>query len=197
MLNVQDAIGPQLVDKFRSLGVRYERVFNGYLDLSWQTAFQTESPEEVALFCRSHDIEFEWLDDATLHTSQTCPGVVDHPKTGVSIFFNQAHLYHPSSLGREAMDLLIKAVGSSRLPRNATFGDGSPIDVDALARIRRSFADDAVDISWQDGDVILLDNVRVAHGRRPYEGGRRLLAALLDERESEWPVGGQLKRKQE
>ena len=35
------------------------------------------------------------------------------------------------------------------------------------------------DIPWQSGDVALVDNFLVMHGRRPFEGQRRVLASLI------------------
>ncbi|MEL6485978.1 MAG: TauD/TfdA family dioxygenase, partial [Pseudomonadota bacterium] len=36
-----------------------------------------------------------------------------------------------------------------------------------------------VDCTWQAGDVALVDNYTVMHGRRPFEGKRRVLASLI------------------
>jgi alpha-ketoglutarate-dependent taurine dioxygenase len=36
-----------------------------------------------------------------------------------------------------------------------------------------------VDLQWQQGDVALVDNYRVMHGRRPFHGERRVLASLV------------------
>ena len=36
-----------------------------------------------------------------------------------------------------------------------------------------------VDLQWQLGDVALVDNLRVMHGRRPFQGGRKVLASLV------------------
>jgi hypothetical protein len=38
----------------------------------------------------------------------------------------------------------------------------------------------AVDVDWRDGDLLLIDNVLVGHGRRPYTGSRRILVAMSD-----------------
>jgi hypothetical protein len=35
-------------------------------------------------------------------------------------------------------------------------------------------------VDWVAGDVLLIDNVLVAHGRRPFEGSRRVLVAMSD-----------------
>ncbi|UIF85685.1 TauD/TfdA family dioxygenase [Cupriavidus sp. UYPR2.512] len=33
---------------------------------------------------------------------------------------------------------------------------------------------------WRDGDVMVLDNLQVWHGRNPYQGTRDVQVALLD-----------------
>jgi len=38
-----------------------------------------------------------------------------------------------------------------------------------------------VDVHWQQGDVVLLDNLAVMHSRKPWVGDRRVLAALWDD----------------
>lgn len=37
-----------------------------------------------------------------------------------------------------------------------------------------------VDVQWQKGDLVLLDNYAVMHSRRAWEGKRTVLAALWD-----------------
>ncbi|MER5443570.1 TauD/TfdA family dioxygenase [Streptomyces sp. NPDC002790] len=38
----------------------------------------------------------------------------------------------------------------------------------------------AVDVDWREGDVLVIDNVLTGHGRRPFEGTRRILVAMCD-----------------
>ncbi|MFM9445922.1 TauD/TfdA family dioxygenase [Streptomyces acidiscabies] len=33
---------------------------------------------------------------------------------------------------------------------------------------------------WQRGDIMLVDNIRVAHGREPFQGDREVLVAMGD-----------------
>lgn len=40
-----------------------------------------------------------------------------------------------------------------------------------------------VDVHWQKGDIVLLDNYAVMHSRRPWVGERTVLAALWDEKD--------------
>ena len=60
-----------------------------------------------------------------------------------------------------------------------TFGDGGPLDERALGRLVEVADALTFDLQWQTGDVALVDNLLVMHGRRPYGGERSVLASLL------------------
>jgi alpha-ketoglutarate-dependent taurine dioxygenase len=187
MRKITDGIGPRLVEQFAERGVRYVRHYRHHVDLSWQVVFQAETPESVADYCRAAGIEHEWLDAETLRTSQIAHGVAEHPLTGEQVYFNQAHLFHVTSLGTKGAESLIKLFGADRLPRHATYGNGEEIAAEDLEHVRAVFRRNEVTFSWQQGDVLFLDNMQVAHGRRPYRGPRKILASLLDAR-SRYPA---------
>ena len=48
---------------------------------------------------------------------------------------------------------------------------------DLEAAIEVSY-ENTIDIEWRKGDIALLDNLKVMHGRRSFEGTRSVLAAL-------------------
>jgi alpha-ketoglutarate-dependent taurine dioxygenase len=70
--------------------------------------------------------------------------------------------------------------GEENLPRNAYYGDGSPIEAQVMDHVRGAFARATISFPWQRGDILVLDNMLVAHAREPYEGPRRILAAMGD-----------------
>ncbi|GLF92747.1 TauD/TfdA family dioxygenase [Streptomyces yaizuensis] len=176
---VTAALDPALLERFATRGVRYTRHYRPYIDIPWQVVFQTETREGVAAYCAEHDIDHTWLDDTTLRTAQTSQGVATHPRTGERVLFNQAHLFHVSNLPPETARGLLSLYGEERLPRNASYGDGTPLAPEDLAAVRRAFADAAVAFPWETGDVLLVDNMRMAHGRRPFTGPRRVVASLM------------------
>lgn len=175
---VLQRLSPSLIERFERCGVRYVRNY-GVLDLPWQDVFQTDSHEEVEAFCHQRGIAWTWKSDGGLRTSETCQATTVHPVTGEKVWFNQAHLFHVSSLVAELRDALAAGLALDDLPRNACLGDGSPIDEGDLADIRAAFAAESVAEPWQAGDVLLLDNVLAAHGRRPFTGERSVLVGMV------------------
>lgn len=180
MRRVNCAIGAALLDKFEERRVKYVRHYRPYVDISWQEVFRTEDRSVVAEFCALHDISHEWLDVSTLRTSQICQGTALHPVTNERVFFNQAHLFHISNLGDAAAKSMLDVFGPDKLPRQTFFGDGTEIPAEDLAKVRAAFAGAAITFPWKAGDILLLDNMQFAHGRRPFKGARRVLAALME-----------------
>ena len=48
----------------------------------------------------------------------------------------------------------------------------------AIEEIRAAYANEAVIFPWENNDILVLDNMLTAHGRRPYRGGRRIVVGM-------------------
>lgn len=177
------AIKPEIRQKFANLGVRYVRNYRRFVDVPWQEAFDTEDRHTVETICRESGIEFRW-DGDDLKTWQVCQGVATHPRTGDSVWFNQAHLFHVSNLPPKVRDALSRVYKSEDLPRNAMYGNGEPIPDAVLDEIRAAIDRETITFPWQSGDVLLVDNMLIAHGREPYVGDRLVLVAMTGARSS-------------
>jgi alpha-ketoglutarate-dependent taurine dioxygenase len=171
-------LSPQLREKLATKQLIYVRNFAEGLDVSWQHFFQTTDKNEVENYCHKAGIEFEWYDNNGLLTRQIRPAVVTHPKTGEPVFFNQIQLHHVSYLDTEVRESLLAMFGESKLPRNVYFGDGMPILEEEIAEINAIYEQSKTSFSWQKGDILMLDNMLVAHGRNPYSGQRKIVVAM-------------------
>ena len=173
---VSAALGDTLMP-FADKGVQYRRTFQRGVDIPWQTAFQTEDKADVAEVAQRNGMFIEWLDGDALVTTHTAQGAV-RAEDGRPIYFSQAHLFHESALDPDKRDQIVQVFGRDRLPRQAFYGDGSPIaDADAQ-KVRDAFEAHQTGMVWQAGDVLILDNMRYAHGRMPFTGARRLHVAM-------------------
>jgi alpha-ketoglutarate-dependent taurine dioxygenase len=177
---VYELLDPEIRGRFIEKQVMYARNYGSKIDLSWQTAFQTTDRAEVEEYCRNAPIDFEWLDGDRLRTRQVRESVATHPKTREVVWFNQAHLFHMSNLDDDIRESLEATFDAQELPRNAYYGDGSAIENWELDLVREAFAKATVLFRWQAGDVLVLDNMLVAHGRTPYTGDRKILVAMAD-----------------
>lgn len=173
-------IDESVKDKFRQKRVMYVRNYRKGFDIPWQTVFQSDSKPEVESYCRQHDIEFEWKGDDWLRTRQVCHALASHPNTGQEIWFNQAHMFHISSLDERTRKVLLGLFGEDGVPRNSYYGDGEPIEEAALANIRKAFDAEGFVFPWHPNDLLLLDNMRFAHSRNPFKGERRILVSMAN-----------------
>lgn len=174
--DVLEALGSACVDRFAEQGVLYERWFRPHLDLGWSEVFGTDDPDELRRVAEAEGIEVTWEGDL-LRTRQRAQGVVEHPTTGRLSWFNQAHLFHPAALSAVARGELVRNYGE-RMPRNAFYGDGEPIPDGVIAAVRGALDSLTWSFRWQHGDLMLVDNVAMTHGRRPFTGPRRVLVAM-------------------
>ncbi|MGW2569597.1 TauD/TfdA family dioxygenase [Streptomyces sp. NPDC001537] len=171
---------PETVARFERLGVRYVRNYLPGISLPWQEAFQTDRAEDVADYCARADITLEWVDEDHLRTVQTRPAVRRHPVTGERSWFNHALFFHVTSLDEEVSAGLLEVLDEDDLPYNTYYGDGSPIEAETLAELRAAYTAETTGFDWEPGDVLVVENMLVAHAREPFEGPRRILTAMAD-----------------
>lgn len=170
------AVRRELVER----GLMYVRNFGGGLDVPWPDVFNTSDQREVEAYCKEQGISCEWKADGELRTRQVCQVVARHPRSNEPCWFNQAHLFHVSSLEPEVKEALLGAVDREDLPRNVYHADGSPIDDSLLDEVRAVLEQVKIVFPWQAGDVLLLDNMLSAHGRCPFEGPRKIVVAMAE-----------------
>jgi alpha-ketoglutarate-dependent taurine dioxygenase len=173
-------LDPKIKETFMRKKVMYTRNYGEGIDLPWQDVFQTSDREKLEEYCRAARTEVEWKDGNRLRTRQVRQAVATHPKTGDMVWFNHAHMFHHSNLEAAVRESLLEEFGEENLPRNACYGDGSPIESSVLDEIRGVYKEEAVSFPWQEGDIMMLDNFLTTHGREPFVGPRKIIVAMSE-----------------
>ncbi len=175
---VYDEIPEEIRTAFEEKGVLYQRTYAEGLGLPWRTVFRTEDRAEVEREAKETRVELSWRSGDRLRTRGARPAVIPHPVTGEKTWFNQGQHWHVACLDPETSESMRELFSDDELPRHLFFGDGTPIPDEWMAAILAVYDRLEVVFPWQKGDVVLLDNVLVAHGRNPFRAPRKILVAM-------------------
>ncbi|WP_327321415.1 TauD/TfdA family dioxygenase [Streptomyces sp. NBC_01210] len=177
---VLDALPTELTERFEREGWLLTRSYNDEIGASLAEAFGTDERGAVESYCRANAIEFAWQPDGGLRTRQRRSAVVRHPVTGRRCWFNQIAFLNEWTLAPEVREYLIDEYGADGLPFNTRFGEGDPIGDDVVQLLNKIYEENTAREPWQAGDLLLVDNIRTAHSREPFEGPREVLVAMAD-----------------
>jgi alpha-ketoglutarate-dependent taurine dioxygenase len=172
------AIPDDIKKRFMDKKVMYVRNYGLGVDMDWREAFQTDSKPAVEEYLAASKTQFEWLPGDVLRTRAVRQAVATHPVTNDTVWFNHAHLFHSSNMPADVREFLAEEFTEEGMPRNAYYGDGTPIEDSVVAVIRSIYDQHAVRFEWEKGDVLFVDNFLLTHGRSPFKGPRRVCVAM-------------------
>ena len=173
-------IPQEIKEGFLEKGYMYVRNFGDGFGLSWQTAFQTTERTVVEDYCGRNDIQFQWKDGERLRTSQVRRVAAMHPRTGDTVWFNHLTFFHVSTLEPNVRDALLEQFGEENLPNQTFYGDGASIEPWVMDELRDAYLQEKVIFPWEQGDILMLDNMLSSHGREPYTEPRRVLVGMAE-----------------
>jgi alpha-ketoglutarate-dependent taurine dioxygenase len=171
-------LDPSLRRRFAEKRYMYVRNFGGGLGLDWRDVFQTDVRSEVESYCRVNRIAYEWRGEDELRTRQVRNVMATHPQSGESSWFNHLTFFHVSSLPQAVRDALLATTDEDELPNNTYYGDGLRIEDSVMEELRGLYESESICIPWEHNDVLMVDNLLVAHGREPFVGPRRVIAGM-------------------
>jgi alpha-ketoglutarate-dependent taurine dioxygenase len=178
--NVLNALPPDLVQRFADEGWMLVRNYNDDIGASYADAFGTEDHAAIEAYCRANAIEFAWQPDGGLRTRQRRSAVVQHPVTGQPCWFNQVAFLNEWTMDPEVHEYMVEVYGADNLPFTTCFGGGDPIGEEIVELLNQVYETNTLREPWQAGDLMLVDNVRMAHSREPYQGDREVLVGMTD-----------------
>ena len=177
---VLDSLPVELVQRFEQHGWLLTRTYNDEIGASYAEAFGTDDRTAIESYCRANAIDFEWQPEDGLRTRQRRSAVVRHPVTGQRCWFNQIAFLSEWTLAPEIREYLVDVYGADGLPFNTWFGNGDPVGADVVQLLNEVYEANTAREPWQAGDLMLVDNIRTAHSREPFEGRREVIVALAD-----------------
>ncbi len=164
---------PDFINSCEELGFKYSNVMPGNDDpdsgmgRSWMSTLGVTSKEAAEDKLKELNYSWEWLDDDCLRVTTPVLPAVHEVGPNRKVLFNQ----------------LIAAFCGWKDSRNdpseaIRHGDDSKLDVDAVMKIVEMAEELTFNVEWQVGDVVLVDNAIIMHGRQPFEGTRKVLASF-------------------
>mgnify|MGYP001797680132 CR=1 FL=1 len=170
LLQRLEAERPDFVARCRELGVRYRNSMPDTDDAqsgqgrSWRSTLKVQSQAEAEDRLRSLGYDWEWQAGGALNFTSPRLPAIRKLSCGREVFFNQ---------------LIAAFRGWQDAEKSILFGDYSAIDSADMVRTCDISDEITFDIPWQAGDLVVVDNFLVMHGRRPYQGKRCILVSLV------------------
>lgn len=143
-----------------------------------EKAFETDDHVKIKQYCEQANIAFIKISEKCIRTEQIRPAMHFHPVTREPVWFNHVAFWHHSSLCPKIRASMTQVLKIEEFPFLTCFADGSPIPDSYIKNIRQAYTAEQVMFDWQAGDVMLIDNWSVAHGRQPYSGARKIVVAM-------------------
>ncbi len=161
----------------------------------WDEMFRTTDREKVKEVSVRNGFHPEFFGKDGLRLTNTQNAMKPHPQTGKPVWFNHTAVFHLSAVPGEYRRIasrmpefryqaltqvsrfLVWAKGRTPPETQAmhcTYGDGSPIADQDMEHVRDVIWAHMAFPRWHKGDVTVIDNHRVAHGRMPYRGPRKV-----------------------
>jgi hypothetical protein len=165
---------PRFAADCESKGLKYSNVMpleddaGSGMGRSWQSTLRTTTRAGAQERLAALGYSWTWLADGCLRATTPVLPAVRRLGDGRTAFFNQ--LIAASQGWKDERNDPTKAI---------TFGDGTPLDREAIDAAARLGDELSFEVQWQRGDVALVDNYVTMHGRRPFTGTRKVLASLI------------------
>lgn len=203
---VIEDLDPEVVRRFEQGGIRIVRNFRGAEERRrlwtlprWERFFGTDDRKEAEALCQAEGMEVRWMPGGGAQLIIRQPIFREHPVSGSRVWFNQYIADHLTTSARDyrriyrmrptlrhflswqlvlGVSVLKRLSPSSTLAFLCTYADGTGIPEADMEALRRAVWKRMAIVPWQRGDVLVIDNRSMSHGRMPFTGDREIVACL-------------------
>jgi alpha-ketoglutarate-dependent taurine dioxygenase len=166
--------------KFIERSILYVRNFTPGLGIPWEKSLNCRTKSEVESYSQKQGMKAEWISGDHLRLEYLRPAVIGHPVTRELIWFNHATFFNIWAVKPDLRKMLLETTGLSSVPYNTFFGDSEPLTEELVGYLMDCYDRETVTWPWRQGDILLLDNMLIAHGRMSFTGKRRVLTGMAD-----------------
>lgn len=163
-----------------TLGFKYSKCMPSEPHLgmgqTWKAHFGTDLQKDVEAYLSQHSIEFEWLKNGWLRTEHQCPTFLrrEHEKP---VWFSQPRLW---DLNHRGVTYFQQHRPRSFWPTAVQWGDGTDISSECFTWLDKTERLHRRNVFLNKGELLIVDNHRIAHGRGPFSGLRQHWVAMGD-----------------
>ncbi|CAN5610541.1 TauD/TfdA family dioxygenase [soil metagenome] len=198
MRKVLKHVNPAFLAQCREHGVQLRRVMPSHatkhlkpgIQKTWNDVLGTDDPAEAERIVAAKGWRSNWIEGDILHVWQdVIKATKVHPVTREEVWANVAHYWSPACQMTWALeDGRIddyEEIADARKHRphmldSMFFGNGEQIPEQDCLDVFRIHRQAELPLMLQESDMVILDNIHYSHGRRPYEGTRRVLVAMFN-----------------
>ena len=146
----------ELSSSMKDLLTRKKLKFSSTLNKEdWQKKYKTNDFNLVKEICKSNGMEVEINEDESINR-QFIDSAIHKSRTG------QDYVFINSLLAAKHLN-----------PEIVCFDDDSEITEEIMSELNEIAERITIEISWQKGDILMIDNTRIMHGRRAFEDEQR------------------------
>lgn len=147
-----DELSHPLKELFSQKKLRYR----GHLDKdAWKKRYKTDDLNVVKQVCQSNDIHLQINGDESIDVHYICSAI------------------HPSRSGEYPVFINSLLPAKSMSPDTVSFEDGSEINDKIMLELNEIAEKITAEICWKKGDILMVDNTRIMHGRRAFIDDKR------------------------
>ena len=164
----------QLIDREGGLFQRIPQRVKTSLALSWQEVSGCDDYVEASTRLRAEGYEVDERPNRGLETNCVQPLISAHPVTGRLRWYLSDQITRQLPWYQRLPRFLLR----ERMGMEFSFESGRKRDQSLFELVHRTLEEIRFAFRWQPGDVLVLDNEQMSHGRNPFGGERLILTAF-------------------